>query len=263
MKEQKITYVLLGVIALALCGCGKKATFMKPEHRWVECKKEGGEVKVVVQADGKFDATSNYEWIDVDRSDSTLTISLKPNEEENFREGSVILRSDSLVDSICVYQAYKASEISVAHGQERDTLYRKGGTAQFEIFSDGAQLDIKTPKGMKASVEMIRSKVRILTITAPENNGETINGNIELSCDDKVLKIGIVQLGDVCKTCNGNGFVNCEKCGGKGYFGSGSDDSYRVACTDCGGYGYNSSHKDYAQGTGKQTCPDCKGTGKP
>lgn len=106
---------------------------------------------------------------------------------------------------------------------------------------------------------------RLSGVTAPANQGGTIDGSLAISCDTVNTIVKVTIEGSICPRCNGTGKVKCTKCGGKGWY-----DRFMMTssgaiygCTNCGGYGEEAMVDDppIHKGSGRMTCPDCGGKG--
>jgi hypothetical protein len=89
----------------------------------------------------------------------------------------------------------------------------------------------------------------------------------------KITHVSKGKKGGKCSKCGGKGKIKCSRCGGKGKFISDSGFAYSVsACSSCGGHGSytdagdpyydnTTSRSGFRKGSGRKTCPSCKGRG--
>lgn len=265
---KKIIYCLSVVALLVLTACNS-ATFINPDKTAVDFTIDGGEESVTVSADGSWDVDGCPDWVKTDINDGVLVIKVSRNETSAVRSGEIILKGKGdVVASIKVTQYAKCTHITPA--SDKVEFGKEGGTQTINIDTDGA-LQVQAPEGFTASYAG-----GVLTVTAAANEEGAKRGEIKLSGDNQSVSIFASQEGNVCPKCGGSGTIACSKCGGKGYthkvvygeYGERYDEYY--GCKKCGGYGAKYSdglldpytENGYGKGSGKQTCPDCGGSGK-
>lgn len=258
---KKLSTYLSVVALLVLTACGG-ATFITPDKDSVNFTIEGGEESINISADGSWEIAESPEWVTTTIQDSILVIKTGRNESGAVREGNIVLKGKSDVEStIKVTQVAKCTHIT-PESDEVD-FDKEGGTETVKIDTDGA-LQIEAPEGFTATFSD-----GVLTITAAANEGGSRSGDIVLTCDEQSATILATQDGNICPTCNGTGRVRCSACGGKGYvsYPVRSMDIAYEGCRRCGGSGYDDQGWFETQGTGinrgsgKMTCPTCGGSG--
>lgn len=251
------------MLALVMLGsCAKKATVITPQKTEVTFSILGGEIRVPVSTDGAIDVQNNPEWLDVEVTDTALVFKAKPNDSGAVRSADVRLVGDNVEVVMKVTQADKCTYISATPSEV--TIPKEGGSETVKLDSDGGNISVVPGKGITATYEN-----GVITVTAPANEGGTINSSLVISCDTVRTVVNVTVEGNICPNCGGSGKVTCSKCGGKGYTQSGAD---QWGCTKCGGSGY--AHYgtiepgwrdwigDTRKGSGKMTCPDCHGAGQ-
>ena len=255
----------LCMVAL-LCSCNK-ATDISVDEDNVRFAINGGEKTIVVTADGKYDIEDCPEWVQTTVEESTLTIIVGENTTGAKRECVIRLVGKDVEVPITIFQADKCTYINVPESEV--TIPKEGGDVTLDIDTDGGNLQVESPEGVTAEYSGGKLKV-----SAPANEGGTIDGTVTLSCDNVTTEVKVTVEGNICPTCNGTGKVRCTSCGGRGWSMNDSGFAYTiVGCTSCGGSGYysdsagdyvrvaNSSHPGYHKGSGQKNCPTCGGTG--
>ena len=163
--------------------------------------------------------------------------------------------------SITVKQADVCTRLITS--TEKVTFPKEGGTETVDIDTDGSDVKVEAKEGVTA--EYSNGK---LTLTAPANEGGTINGTVNLTCDEQAATINFTIEGSICPTCKGTGKVKCTKCGGKGYIETAAPhpafpdemNYYMFGCDKCGGR-LDIRDPNYKEGSGKMPCPTCGGSG--
>ena len=255
---KKILFIL-PVIALLLCSCNKASDITVDEDN-VTFAINGGEKTIVVTADGSYDIEDCPEWVKTSVDESALTISVGENTTGAKRECVIRLVGKDVEVPITIFQADKCTYIKTSETEV--TIPKEGGEVTLDVETDGGNLAMNCPEGIEAKLTGGK-----LTITAPANQGGTIDGTVTLSCDNVNTEVKVTVEGNICPTCNGTGKVRCAGCGGRGYleYTGGWD---RVGCKKCGGGGTAmlsfSGHGlmgDVRNGSGKMNCPTCGGSG--
>lgn len=247
------------IVVLASC---KKATFINPSEQEVQFVKTGGEKQITVSSDGNWEIENCPEWLQVEAKDSILVLKTGLNESGAPREANLELVGGEAKASITVKQADVCTRLIAS--AENVTFPKEGGTETVDIDTDGSDVKVEAKEGVTA--EYNNGK---LTLTAPANGGLTINGTVNLTCDEQATTIKFTVEGSICPTCKGKGKVRCKKCGGDGVI------TYEMpwggyGCTKCGGSGclyahdltaYELEENPFRRGSGKTLCPTCGGKG--
>lgn len=260
---KKILFIL-PVIALLLCSCGKKATYLKTENDKVTFAKQGGDERVTVDCDGTFDIEGVPEWLKVEKENGeegvdkvVLVFSAGENTTGAKREATITLTGSDTEAQITVTQVDKCTYIKTSETEV--TIPKEGGDVTLDVETDGGNLKAEATEGITAEYSGGKLKV-----SAPANEGGAIDGTVTLSCDNITTEVKVTVEGNICQTCNGTGKVKCSKCGGSGEI------MYREAgdlegCSACGGSGSMNVLRmhDYGfrKGSGRMTCPTCHGSG--
>ena len=248
------------IVVLASC---KKATFINPSEQEVQFVKTGGEKQITVSSDGNWEIENCPEWLQVEAKDSILVLKTGLNESGAPREANLELVGGEAKASITVKQADVCTRL-IANA-ENVTFPKEGGTETVDIDTDGSDVKVEATEGVTA--EYNNGK---LTLTAPANGGLTINGTVNLTCDEQATTIIFTVEGSICSTCKGKGKVRCRKCGGDGTFlKSDMPSCFVYGCTKCGGSGclfargamVYEEESPFRRGSGKTLCPTCGGKG--
>ena len=247
------------IVVLASC---KKATFINPSEQEVQFVKTGGEKQITVSSDGNWEIENCPEWLQVEAKDSILVLKTGLNESGAPREANLELVGGEAKASITVKQADVCTRL-IANA-ENVTFPKEGGTETVDIDTDGSDVKVEATEGVTA--EYNNGK---LTLTAPANGGLTINGTVNLTCDEQATTIKFTVEGSICPTCKGKGRGRCKKCGGDGTFlKSDMPSCFVYGCTKCGGSGcwyargaIAYEEIPYRRGSGKTLCPTCGGKG--
>lgn len=257
------------ILLTVVLGSCKKATFIYSSEQVVQFPKTGGEKQITVSSDGSWNIENCPEWLKVEVKDSILMLNIGLNESGAPREGTLELVGGEAKASITVKQADVCTRLIAS--TEKVTFPKEGGTETIIIDTDGGDVKVEAKEGVTA--EYNNGK---LTLTTPANGGGTINGTVNLTCDEQATTINFTVEGSICPTCNGTGKVKCSKCGGKGSYYS----DYVKAdfgCKNCGGRGsiehymgpdlaWNGDDNfqisyGFRKGSGKMPCPTCGGLG--
>ena len=263
MKKSYLLFIVLMLLTVVLGSC-KKTTFINPSEQELQFPKTGGEEQITVSSDGSWNIENCPEWLKVEAKDSTLMLKIGLNDSGAPREGTLELVGGEAKASITVKQADVCTRLIPS--TEKVTFPKEGGTETINIDTDGGDVKAEATKGVSADYSNGQ-----LTLTAPANEGGTIKGTVNLTCDEQAATINFTVEGSLCPTCKGTGKVRCSKCGGRGSY----DEEfpmppfgYTYGCTKCGGAGGvawagqgAADRSSLRKGSGKMPCPTCGGSG--
>ena len=260
MKKSYLLFIVLMLLTVVLGSC-KKTTFINPSEQELQFPKTGGEEQITVSSDGSWNIENCPEWLKVEAKDSTLMLKIGLNESGAPREVKLELVGGEAKASITVKQADVCTRLIAS--TEKVTFPKEGGTETINIDTDGGDVKAEATKGVSADYSNGQ-----LTLTAPANEGGTINGTVNLTCDEQAATINFTIEGSICPTCKGTGKVKCTKCGGKGYIETAAPhpafpdemNYYMFGCDKCGGR-LDIRDPNYKEGSGKMPCPTCGGSG--
>lgn len=264
MKQIFNILVLAVCAATMLCSCSKAKNIEVSEDN-ITFAINGGEKTIDVTADGSYDIQDCPEWVKAEADESTLKLTVGENTTGAVRDCVIKLVGSDIEVPIRIIQADKCTFIKVSETEV--TLPKEGGSKELTVETDGGNIAMNASDGFEATLAD-----GILKITAPANEGGTINGTLTLTCDEVKTDVSVTVEGNICPTCNGTGKVRCSKCGGQGYtfeFVPGPYNYYEFGCSNCGGSGEGfgdapadgSTHYTVRKGSGKMNCPTCGGTG--
>ena len=249
-----IALITVGLIGAA--GCKEKEYNLTSATKTMSFEEAGGtETFVINGSNGQCILEHSPEWLAANVADSTVTVNVGPNEGSEKREYEIVIKCGISSISIPVSQYAKATKLELPDGNSL-TLPREGGSKELAAVSDGL---VKVETFEPLSAEWSNS---VLKVSAPKNDGKRIKGKVKLIAGEFSKDVDVIIDGDFCSQCNGTGFILCKACKGKGMVWSDSDLGY-YGCKSCGGRGYNhrALSDDWRLGTGKTTCPSCKGQG--
>ncbi|MGM9869482.1 MAG: hypothetical protein ACI30R_07665 [Sodaliphilus sp.] len=255
--------VILMLVALMICATGcKKASYFYLDKKEVTVPRSGGVDSIAMHSDVEgFDVEAAPEWVEAEVVDSTLILKFAENTLQTERLGEVEISVRGASVKLPIRQIYMATKLNP--DTTKVEFEKEGGTKTVKIETDG-EVKFDAPKKVKAVYQNGE-----LVITADRNDAGTINENIVLKADSLSATITVKVKGNLCKTCGGTGKVRCKACNGRGYnivIGGTAGFRLPLGCMRCGGrmimphgggYGYDA----ISDGTGRVTCPTCRGTG--
>ena len=254
--------------ATVLCSCSKAKNIEVSEDN-ITFAINGGEKTIDVTADGSYDIQDCPEWVKAETDESSLKLTVGENTTRAVRDCVIKLVGSDIEVPIRIIQADKCTFIKVSETEV--TLPKEGGSKELTVETDGGNIAMNASDGFEATLAD-----GILKITAPANEGGTINGTLTLTCDEVKTDVSVTVEGNICPTCNGTGKVRCSKCGGRGEIEEDVSIEFHVppgqflhayGCPNCGGSGSARSfgplegQSPIRRGTGKMNCPTCGGTG--
>lgn len=241
--------LLLALVALG--SCTKKATVITPQQNEVTFSILGGEIQVPVSADGAIDVQDNPEWLTVEVADSVLVFRAKPNDSGAVRSADVKLTGGDNVEAVIkVTQADQCTHITAM--PDEVSIPKEGGSEEIKLETDGGNISVVPSEGINATYEN-----GVIKVTAPANEGGTINGKLTIKCDTVETEVKVTIEGNICQRCSGKGKITCPSCGGKGWRATSGEPT---VCLKCGGR-YGELTQDDRNGSGRVTCPTCGGSG--
>lgn len=252
--------ILLGVISTSC----KKATHLKIDKENICFTIKGGTDTVHVSCDAAIEVKEQPEWANVKLEDSTLVVSVTANDSKDKRLGTITLESGDFTAKISLAQTYVATHLSVA--EQEVTIPKEGGSHEVTVDCDG-DVTVQAPDFVTATYAGGK-----LQLKCAANNEGTKQDTVTLTADKFTASLAITLEGLKCTTCNGTGKVTCSKCKGKGhwiekdYIDADFTIIFDYGCTKCGGRGCMDSvegdfYSPFRKGSGKVTCPTCKGKG--
>lgn len=233
--------LLMMVLLLCVCSC-KNATYLNLEKQEAAFSKAGGVDTVRVECDGGWDVEDCAEWISCECNDSTLFVTIDRNGTGESREDTIYVVAGDLKCAFAISQVGACSKI--VPFDDSVAFTNAGGSQSIDIDTDGDKINVVAPEWVKCKYENGK-----LVITAKENVGKFMTGEIKLSCDAVTQVIFVSQQGAGCSTCGGTGLVQCPSCGGSGSVYVGYTSS---PCAQCSG-------GNKQRGGGMIVCPDCEG----
>lgn len=252
--------VSLSVVTI-LSACKPKKFNLSSADTKINLSDEQQTKTVVVNgSDGNCEISYSPEWIKTSVSDSTVTINVSPNSDTQNRSDSIVVKCGPSHLTFLVTQGHKATRLEVK-GKNNVSFTKEGGTKEVELDTDGS-VKVEAFDGVTATFEDGNLK-----ITAQPNKSDSpIDGVVKLKAGNLSEEIKVHINGAICQTCKGKGKIICRNCNGAGESlgGGGIGGRQVVGCRACGGSGFRFVFDDTGvrRGSGKQTCPTCKGTGK-
>lgn len=158
--------------------------------------------------------------------------------------------------NIPVRQANKATRLEIPKNTKL-SFAKEGGEEFVNVDTDGS-VTVEAFEGVTATYADGKLAVK----ANPNTGDDPIKGTLKLTAGDFTQEIPVTVNGNICTTCNGTGKIKCKACGGRGFMHMpGAMTSMGTfGCDHCGGNGQCGA---WAKGgTGRKTCPDCKGKGK-
>lgn len=239
-------------LALVAVSCGKNATHINVDHN-IALPATSGTDSITVDADGEWEAETQAQWIELLPTKDRLVIAYQPNETGQDRLDTISIVSGDIQSKIVVRQRGMATYLRTSKNSV--TLPMKGGKTTVKVDCDGNNIEVSC---LEFPVTLHDG---VLTITAASNDGGGLLGEVSLKCDTCVCYVQIIQQGNTCMLCAGEGKIKCPKCHGT-YHSS-------EVCPECQGAGYQVC----CEGTGraycqenhladcKVVCPECRGNG--
>lgn len=250
----KLGIMAFVVVAAAMTACGPKEFNLSSSTARVDIPDGGAVDSIVVNgSDGNCLIEFAPEWVEASVSDSVVSLKVGPNATGKERIDTLVIKCGKSTLSVPVSQYAKATKLELPNGKVVK-IPREGGTQELAVVSDGL-VKVEAFEPVKATWEN-----GMLKVTAAKNEGHRIKGEVKLTAGELSEVVNVTVDGKECATCKGTGKVRCKKCGGRGY----TEDYYIIfGCESCGGRGFSNRDGDYnyREGSGKQTCPSCKGKG--
>lgn len=253
----------LGALAaiMTFTACGPKEFNLSSPVSEISLAETAVTDSVVINgSDGNCEVAYAPAWVEATVTDSVVTIKAQPNTGADNRADSLVVACGASKICLPVVQGHKATKLEIPNGTKL-SFSKEGGEETVEVDTDGS-VTVEAFEGVSANFANGK-----LAVKANPNSGDNaINGSIKLMAGDFTKEIPVTVNGNICPTCKGTGKIKCRKCGGKGsisFFAPGAMQGLYAGCPACGGSGSGGGVSGmWKAGSGKQTCPDCKGKGK-
>lgn len=256
MKYFRFIILFLCFVGLSLTGC-KKATVLESDTMELNIPMIGATDTIMLHSDvNDFRIEECPDWVLSEVIDSTLIIFVRRNDTGMVRTGEILIMNGDLELGISVTQFDRATYLDLPDGNDV-VIPKEGETVKLRVDSDG-DVVVDSFSGIETSYDK-----GILTISAPPNDQETINGVITLTAGDLTRDIRVTLEGSLCLTCNGTGKILCEYCHGDGIIIDIPENGYQGyarGCEACGGSGV-SGFGQLIFGQGYEICHVCHGKG--
>lgn len=207
MKSKYIMLIGL-IVTMMFASCGH-ASYLKSEKDAVSANVKGESGALALSSDGDIEVLYAPEWVTVELDDTTLNYTIDANKTNVARKGYVVLKSDTLNLAVEFNQCTRASYLFIP--ETKVTINKEGKGDDLEIITDGGNVKVDCPEGVTFDYYN-----GMLSFKSKGNTGQTKTSKVNVTCDDLVKEITIVQVGNICETCHGKGRVKCYMCDGAG-----------------------------------------------
>lgn len=252
-----LNYLVVAAAVLMTAACGPKEFNLSTKTAKVDIPDTGATDSLVVNgSDGNCEIEFAPAWVEATVRDSVVTLKAAANTTGKTRQDVVVVKCGKSQLSVPVSQYVKATKLELPNGKEVK-IAREGGSQDLAVVCDGL-VTVEAFDPVTATWEN-----GVLKVSAPKNDGHRIKGDVKLTAGELSEVVSVTVDGEVCPTCNGTGKVRCKACGGQGYNFRFDPAPGLYGCHACGGrgYAYRVADASYREGSGKVTCPTCKGKG--
>lgn len=253
MKKQLLQCTIMACATAMMISCGSDANVTCDVNE-IAVDVNGVQDSLMLKGtDGSCEVIYAPEWVKVSAHDSVVNYVVDVNNDTVPREGCLVVGSGDTLLSFPVKQGVKTTYMMLTDKEVK--MNREGDTVKVAVVTDGGKVTVESIPEIAATLNG-----NYLTLISKKNEGKQVSGEIILTSGDIKEKIKVTITGDVCATCNSTGFVKCPKCKGEGSSFSMSVQGI-IACKTCGGKGMSTRAGSfgYRAGSGKVTCPTCKG----
>ncbi len=248
----------LFVLAISmLTACGPKELNLTTATPNVTFDETAQTDSVIINgSDGNCEIEYAPQWVAVEVKDSVVVLKTKENTSGKVNKDVLVVKCGASNITLNLEQGIKATHLDLPNGKEIK-FDKEGGSKDLVVVTDGS-VKVEAFDGVTADYKNGK-----LTVTTPKNEGNRTKGTIKLIAGDFTKEVEVSIDGKFCTTCNGTGKVKCKSCGGAGSVFREEPYMGIYGCKSCGGrgYAYRVADPDYRDGSGKQTCPTCKGKG--
>ncbi len=205
---------LIGFLTVIIMHGCNKATFLRPEHQWVEFSKKGGEKHIFIDCDGNWSIDKCPNWINATRDGDSLIVTCDESVIKSQITDTLFIKAGHLHQGITLVQNGVATFLRLVPESVR--MQKEGGTQTIQVLTDGDNLKIQYDENLKVSL-----LDNCITINSDCNNSTWVKKNVVYVKSDYLqATLEVIQDGKESvaptPTHKNTNIDPCEECGGAG-----------------------------------------------